>query len=322
MSRVLVTEEIAEAGLEQLRSAGHDVDVRLGLSPDELASALVGAHALLVRSATKVTADALATADELIVVGRAGVGLDNVDVDAATAKGILVANAPFSNIVSAAEHTVALMLALARHIPQAHSALVAGRWERSKWEGVEMQGKTLGVIGFGKIGKLVAERARAFGMNIIAFDPVLTAEQAAAEGARAVSLADLFASSDFITVHLPKNKETTNLINADTLATCKPGVRIVNVARGGIVNEADLAAAITAGHVAGAAIDVFASEPCTDSPLFALPEVVVTPHLGASTAEAQDKAGVQIAEQIVLALAGGQVPCAVNAQEGSVPRPR
>jgi len=168
MSRVLVTEEIAEAGLEQLRSAGHDVDVRLGLSPDELAAALVGAHALLVRSATKVTADALAAADELIVVGRAGVGLDNVDVDAATAKGILVANAPFSNIVSAAEHTVALMLALARHIPQAHSALVAGRWERSKWEGVEMQGKTLGVIGFGKIGKLVAERARAFGMNIIA----------------------------------------------------------------------------------------------------------------------------------------------------------
>ncbi len=322
MSRVLVTEEIAEAGLEQLRAAGHEVDVRLGLNPDELAAALVGAHALLVRSATKVTAEAVAAADDLIVVGRAGVGLDNVDVEAASAKGILVANAPFSNIVSAAEHTVALMLALARHIPQAHSALVAGRWERSKWEGVEMQGKTLGVIGFGKIGKLVAERARAFGMDIIAFDPVVTPEQVAAAGAHAVSLAELFATSDFITVHLPKNKDTTNLINANTLAACRTGVRIVNVARGGIVNEADLAAAITSGHVAGAALDVFATEPCTDSPLFSLPQVVVTPHLGASTAEAQDKAGVQIAEQIVLALAGDQVPCAVNAQDGVVPRPR
>ena len=185
-----------------------------------------------------------------------------------------------------------------------------------------MQGKTLGVIGFGKIGKLVAERARAFGMDIIAFDPVVTPEQVAAAGAHAVSLAELFATSDFITVHLPKNKDTTNLINANTLAACRPGVRIVNVARGGIVNEADLAAAITSGHVAGAALDVFATEPCTDSPLFSLPEVVVTPHLGASTAEAQDKAGVQIAEQIVLALAGDQVPCAVNAQDGVVPRPR
>jgi D-3-phosphoglycerate dehydrogenase len=312
MSRVLVTEEIADAGLDVLRDAGHEVDVRLGLSPEQLAEALVGAHALLVRSATTVDATALGAANDLVIIGRAGVGLDNVDVTAASAKGVLVANAPFSNIVSAAEHTVALILALARHIPQAHSSLIAGRWERSRWEGVELQGKTLGVVGFGKIGRLVAERARAFGMTIVTFDPAVSPAQARDAGATALSFQELCATSDFITVHLPKNKDTVNLFNAESLAQCKPGVRLINVARGGIINESDLAAAITAGHVAGAAVDVYASEPCTDSPLFSLPEVVATPHLGASTAEAQDKAGVQIAEQIVLGLAGDAVPCAVN----------
>ena len=318
MARVLVTEEIADSGLQELRDAGHDVDIRLGLSPSELIDALAGAHALIIRSATKVDGPTLEAATDLVVVGRAGIGLDNVDVAKATELGVMVVNAPVSNIVSAAEQTMALLLAQARNIPQAHSALKAGKWERSKWEGVELYGKTLGVVGLGKIGALVAQRASAFGMRLIAFDPFISEERARHMGVELVDLDTLLAQSDFITIHLPKTKETTNLLDAAALAKTKAGVRIINVARGGIVNEADLADAIRNGHVQGAALDVFEKEPTTESPLFELPSVVVVPHLGASTFEAQDKAGITIAEQVQLALAGDFVPYAVNVAAGEV----
>ncbi len=318
MARVLVTEEIAASGLQELRNAGHDVDVQLGLSPEALIEAVRGAHALIIRSATQVDAATLEAARDMVVVGRAGIGLDNVDVTKATELGVMVVNAPVSNILSAAEQTLALLLAQARNIPQAHSALKEGKWQRSKWEGVELHGKTLGIIGLGKIGALVAQRAHAFGMRLVAYDPYITEERARHMGIEAVSLDDLLAQSDFITIHLPKNKETTNLLNAQTLQKTKQGVRIINVARGGIVNEADLADAIRSGHVQGAALDVFEKEPTTESPLFDLPSVVVVPHLGASTVEAQDKAGITIAEQVQLALAGDFVPFAVNVAAGEV----
>ena len=318
MARVLVTEEIAQSGLQELRNAGHEVDVRLGLSPAELLEAVVGANALIIRSATQVDAATLEAASDLIVVGRAGIGLDNVDVAKATELGVMVVNAPQSNILSAAEQALALLLAQARNIPQAHAALKDGKWERSKWEGVELYGKTLGVVGLGKIGALVAQRALAFGMRIVAFDPYISEERAKHMGVQLMTLDSLLAQSDFITIHLPKNKETTNLLDAAALAKTKVGVRIVNAARGGIVNEDDLAEAIRNGHVHGAALDVFAKEPTTASPLFELPSVVVVPHLGASTAEAQDKAGVTIAEQVQLALAGDFVPFAVNVAAGEV----
>ena len=318
MARVLVTEEIAASGLQELRDAGHEVDVRLGLTPDELVEAVKGAHALIIRSATQVDAATLSAATDMVVVGRAGIGLDNVDVAKATELGVMVVNAPVSNILSAAEQTMALLLAQARNIPQAHSALKEGKWQRSKWEGVELHGKTLGIIGLGKIGALVAQRANAFGMRLVAYDPYITEERARHMGIESLTLDELLAQSDFITIHLPKNKETTNLLNAESLKKCKQGVRIVNVARGGIVNEADLAEAIRSGHVQGAALDVFEKEPTTESPLFELPSVVVVPHLGASTVEAQDKAGVTIAEQVQLALAGDFVPFAVNVAAGEV----
>jgi D-3-phosphoglycerate dehydrogenase len=312
MARVLVTEEIAEGGLARLAEAGHEVDIRLGLSPEELRTAIVGADALIIRSATMVDADLLASADRLMVVGRAGIGLDNVDVAAATARGVMVVNAPQSNIVSAAEHTMALILALARNVPQAHTALVAGRWERSRWEGVELADKTLGVVGLGRIGKLVAQRAAGFGMRLIAYDPFVAPDKGRQMGVEMMSLEEVVAEADFLTVHLPKTKETTGIIGAELLARAKPSLRIVNVARGGIVDEAALDAALRSGTVAGAALDVFATEPTTESPLFELDSVVVTPHLGASTREAQDKAGDVIADMVLLALAGDFVPFAVN----------
>lgn len=318
MARVLVSEEIADSGLQELRNAGHEVDIRLGLSASELIDAVQGAHALIIRSATQVDAATLEAAKDLIVVGRAGIGLDNVDVTKATELGVMVVNAPVSNILSAAEQTMALLLAQARNIPQAHSALKNGKWERSKWEGVELHGKTLGIVGLGKIGALVAQRAMAFGMRLVAYDPYIGEERARHMGIELMSLDSLLAQSDFITIHLPRNKETTNLLNAESLKKTKPGVRIINVARGGIVNEADLAEAIRSGHVQGAALDVFEKEPTTESPLFELPSVVVVPHLGASTVEAQDKAGVTIAEQVQLALAGDFVPFAVNVAAGEV----
>ena len=318
MPRVLVTEKLAQRGLDLLAEAGHEVDIRLGLSPEELVEAVAGAHALVIRSATTVTAEVLAAAGDLVVVGRAGIGLDNVDVEAATARGVMVVNAPQSNILSAAEQAMALLLAQARNIPQAHAALVAGKWERSRWEGVELHGKTLGVIGLGRVGALVAQRALAFGMRLVAYDPYVSAERARHMGVELMALDDLMAQSDFVTVHLPKNAETLGLIGADLLAKAKPGLRIVNTARGGIVDEEALAAAIRSGTVQGAGLDVFATEPTTESPLFSLPSVVVTPHLGASTVEAQDKAGVTIAEQVILALDGDFVPYAVNVAASDV----
>jgi D-3-phosphoglycerate dehydrogenase len=318
MARILVTEEIADTGLDKLRAAGHEVDVRLGLSAEQLLDAIRGAEALIIRSATRVTAEVLAAADVLGVVGRAGIGLDNVDVAAATNRGVMVVNAPESNILSAAEHTLALLLAQARNVPQAHAALVEGRWERSKWEGVELADKTLGVIGLGKIGRLVAHRAAAFGMRIAAYDPYVAPTQVRQFGYDPVDLDELLAQADFITLHVAKTAETTGLLNADRLARCKPGVRIINVARGGIVDEDALAAAVASGQVGGAALDVFVEEPTTASPLFGLPGVIVTPHLGASTREAQDKAGDTIAEQVGLALANEYVPFAVNVAGGVV----
>jgi D-3-phosphoglycerate dehydrogenase len=311
-----VTEPVADGGIELLRSAGNEVDVRIGLSPTDLRQALVGAHALIVRSATTVDADALAAGSDLVVVGRAGIGVDNVDVAAATRRGVMVVNAPQSNILSAAEHTMALLLAQARNLPQAHAALVAGKWERSRWEGVELHGKTLGIVGLGRVGALVAQRAHSFGMRLHAYDPYVSTERARQMGVTMTSLEDLMAQADFVTVHLPKTPETLGLIGKDLLTVAKPGLRIINTARGGIVDEDALAEAIRSGRVAGAGIDVFATEPTTASPLFELETVVVTPHLAASTREAQDKAGVTIAEQVLLALAGDFVPLAVNVGAG------
>jgi D-3-phosphoglycerate dehydrogenase len=312
MSRILVTEEIADGGLDRLRAAGHTVDVQLGLSPEQLLEVIPGAHALIIRSATFVTAEVLAVATDLQVVGRAGIGLDNVDVDAATKAGVMVVNAPQSNIVSAAEHTMALLLAVARNVPQAHAALKQGRWERSRWEGVELADKTLGVVGLGRIGKLVAQRALAFGMRLVAYDPFVSADRARQMSVELMPLDQVIAESDFLTVHLPKTKETVGLIGRDALAKAKPDLRVINVARGGIVDEAALAEAVRDGIIAGAAIDVFDKEPCIDSPMFELDGIVVTPHLGASTREAQDKAGDTIADMVQLALAGDFVPFAVN----------
>ncbi len=312
MARVLVAERIASAGLDLLREAGHDVDVCLGMSPTELIEALRGAQALVIRSATQVTEDVLAAGKDLMVVGRAGVGLDNVDLAAATRLGVTVVNAPLSNVLSAAEHTVALILAQARNIPQAHAALVAGRWERAKWEGIELSGKTLGIVGLGRVGRLVAERVAGFAMLTVAYDPYVSAEQARELRIELISLPELMACSDFVTLHVARTPETIGLIGAGLLASAKPGIRIVNVARGGLVDEVALAEALRTGRVAGAALDVFDGEPIESSPLFGVPGVVVTPHLGASTAEAQHRAGVNIAEQVNGALAGEFVPFAVN----------
>ncbi len=312
MTRILVTEKIAEAGLAVLRDAGHEVDVQIGLDEAQLREKISGASGLLIRSATQVDKELLAAADSLVVVGRAGVGLDNVDVDAATSSGVLVANAPTANSISAAEHTLAMLLASARNIPQAHQSLQEGRWDRSSYGGVELYGKTLGIVGLGNIGGLVAERASAFGMTILGHDPFVDAERADSLGVKLLDLDEVVRRGDFLTLHLARTPETIDLIDAALLAQAQPHMRVVNVARGGIINEADLEAAIRSGQIAGAALDVFATEPLTESPLFELPGVIATPHLGASTAEAQARAGQTAAEQIRLALAGDDVPFAVN----------
>ena len=312
MARVLITENIAEAGVARLREAGHTVEVKLNLTEDELLIEIATANAVIIRSATTISQEVIEKGQNLIVIGRAGIGLDNVDVKAATEQGIMVVNAPKSNILSAAEHTIALMLAQARNIPQANAALKSGRWERSEWTGVELADKTLGIIGLGRIGKLVAQRALSFGMNLVAYDPFVAVDRARQLSVELMPLKDLIEISDFVTVHVAKTPETLNLINSELLSYAKPSLRVINVARGGIVNEVDLAEAIKSGKIAGASIDVFENEPTTDSPLFDLSQVVVTPHLGASTAEAQDKAGESIAEQVELALLGDFVPYAVN----------
>ena len=315
--KVLVSERLSGAGVERLRE--HlTVDEKLGLSAEELLDVIADYDALIVRSATKVTAEVLDKAENLKVVGRAGIGLDNVDVDAATRNGVLVVNAPKSNILSAAEHTIALMLAQARNIPQAHSALAEGKWERERWQGVELHGKTLGVIGLGRVGTLVAQRASAFGMRIVAYDPYVSPNRASQMGVTMVeTVDDVCRRADFLTIHLPRTPETMGIVGARQLETVKPGVRIVNTARGGLIDEAALVEALRDGRVAGAAVDVFEKEPITEHPLFGLSNVVVTPHLGASTAEAQDKAGLAIAEQVLLALRGEFVPYAVNVDVGA-----
>jgi D-3-phosphoglycerate dehydrogenase len=298
---VLVAEELSPAGMALLDT---DFDVRRadGSDREALLAAVVDVDAIIVRSATTVDADVFAAAQRLRVVARAGVGLDNVDVEAATKAGVMVVNAPTSNIVTAAEHAIALLMATARNVPQGHAALKQGEWKRSKYTGVELQDKTVGVLGLGRIGVLVAKRLAAFDMKVIAYDPYVQAPRAAQLGVRLVQLEELLRESDFITVHLPKNKETLGLIGDRELHLVKPSVRLVNAARGGIIDENALDLALKEKRVAGAGIDVFSSEPCTDSPLFHHDNVVVTPHLGASTHEAQEKAGTQVARSVRLAL--------------------
>jgi D-3-phosphoglycerate dehydrogenase len=300
---VLIAEELSPATVDAL---GPDFEIRHtdGADRAALLSAIAEVDAILIRSATKVDAEALGAARKLKVVARAGVGLDNVDVRAATQAGVMVVNAPTSNIVSAAELAVALLLAAARRVPAADQSLKGGEWKRSKYTGVELYEKTVGIVGLGKIGVLVAQRLAAFDMNVIAYDPYVQAGRAAQMGVRLASLDELLATSDFISVHLPKTPETLGLIGDEQLHKVKPGVIIVNAARGGIVDEQALYAALKEGRVAGAGLDVFASEPCTDSPLFEFENVVATPHLGASTDEAQEKAGIAVARSVRLALSG------------------
>jgi len=314
---VLVAEELSPAGIAQLGSA-FDIRYADGSDRGQLLPALADADAVIVRSATIIDAEAIARAPRLRVVARAGVGLDNVDIEAATKAGVMVVNSPTSNIVSAAEHAVALLLSLARNVPQAMASLKSGRWQRAAFTGVELHGKVAGILGLGKIGVLVAERLAAFGMMVIAYDPYVAAARADELGVRLASLDELLAEADFISVHLPRSAETVGLLGDRELHLVKPQVRIINAARGGIVDEAALASAVRDGRVAGAALDVYAREPCTDSPLFGFDNVVVTPHLGASTAEAQEKAGTEVARSVRLALAGEFVPDAVNVQGGAV----
>jgi D-3-phosphoglycerate dehydrogenase len=314
---VLIADKLAESTVAAL---GDQVEVRWVDGPDrpKLLEAVADADALLVRSATTVDAEVIAAAPKLKIVARAGVGLDNVDVDAATAAGVLVVNAPTSNIHSAAEHACALLLSAARQIPAADATLREHTWKRSKFNGTEIFGKTVGVVGLGRIGQLVAARLAAFGTHVIAYDPYVPPARAAQMGIELLPLDDVLARADFISVHLPKTKETAGLLGKEALAKTKPGVIIVNAARGGLIDEQALADAITSGHVRAAGLDVFSTEPCTDSPLFELPEVVVTPHLGASTSEAQDRAGTDVAASVKLALAGEFVPDAVNVAGGAV----
>lgn len=314
---VLIADKLAPSTVEAL---GDGVEVRWVDGPDRpaLLAAVPEADALLVRSATTVDAEVLAAGTKLKIVARAGVGLDNVDVKAATARGVLVVNAPTSNIHSAAEHAVTLLLATARQIPAADALLKAHTWKRSSFNGTEIFGKTVGVVGLGRIGQLFAQRLAAFGTHIVAYDPYVSAARAAQLGIELLTLDELLGRADFISVHLPKTPETAGLIGKEALAKTKPGVIIVNAARGGLIDEAALADAIRSGHVRGAGLDVFSTEPCTDSPLFELDQVVVTPHLGASTSEAQDRAGTDVAASVQLALAGEFVPDAVNVGGGVV----
>jgi len=311
--RVLVSDDLSEEGLEVLRrDPAVELVVKTGLPPRELKQEIAGYHALLVRSATKVTADIIEAGAKLMVIGRAGVGVDNIDVEAATRRGVVVCNSPEGNTVAAAEHTWALILALARNVPAASASLEAGEWKRSTFMGVELLNKTLGVIGLGKIGSEVALRAGAFGMKVIVYDPFIPPERAARVGAELVELPELLARSDFITLHVALTRETRHLLDAAAFSKVKPGVRIINCARGGVIDEAALAQALRDGPVAGAGLDVFEKEPPTDSPLLGLKNVVLTPHLGASTEEAQLKVAVDVAQQVLDVLHGRPARSAVN----------
>jgi len=309
---VLIAEELSPATIATL---GDSFDIRHcnGADRSALLAALPTAHAILVRSATKVDAEALASAPNLKIVARAGVGLDNVDVPAATDANVMVVNAPTSNIVSASELAVALLLSSARNVVPANITLKNGEWKRSKFGGIELQGKTVGIIGMGKIGMLVAQRLAGFDVKFVAYDPYVATAPKGGPEISMVTLDELLAQSDFITIHIPKTPETVGLIGAEALTKVKPSVHIINAARGGVLDEVALYDALVSGKVAGAGLDVYATEPCTDSPLFALDQVVATPHLGASTEEAQEKAGVAVAESVVAYFAGVDVPGAVNA---------
>lgn len=311
--KVLVAEKIANGGIELLREAGHQVDVRLDLSGEELIVAIPEYEALIVRSATQATREVIEAGTNLKIIGRAGVGVDNVDVTAATERGVIVCNAPTSNIISACEQTFALMLACARRTPQAYKSMKEHKWDRGKFSGNELYQKTLAIIGLGRIGALVAHRARAFEMNLIGYDPYATPEHAAEIGVTLYdNLDDVLPLADFITVHLPKTKETIGMFGTEQFARMKDGVYVVNTARGGIYDVNALADAVKSGKVAGAGIDVHEKEPCTESPLHELDQVILTPHLGASTEEAQARAGLQIAEYVLMGLEGKMVPTAVN----------
>jgi D-3-phosphoglycerate dehydrogenase len=312
MPKVLISDELSPRSVEIFKERGIDVDLITGLKPDELKAIIGNYDGLAIRSATKVTKEILDAAHALKVVGRAGIGVDNVDIPAATAQGVVVMNTPFGNSITTAEHAISLMLALARDIPQANASTHAGKWEKSRFMGVEVTGKVLGLIGAGNIGSIVADRALGLKMKVIAYDPFLSAERATALGIEKVELADLLARADFITLHTPLTEQTKGILDAKALAGTKPGVRIINCARGGLIDEVALKAAIESGHVAGAALDVFAVEPAKENPLFALEQVICTPHLGASTSEAQENVALQVAEQMADFLLNGAVVNALN----------
>ncbi|HWD58861.1 MAG TPA: phosphoglycerate dehydrogenase [Stellaceae bacterium] len=312
MPKVLIADELSPRAVAVFAERGIDADVAIGLKPDALADRIGGYDGLAVRSATKVTAALLAAAGQLKVIGRAGIGVDNIDVPAATQRGIVVMNTPYGNAITAAEHAIAMMFALARQIPAADRSTQAGKWEKSRFMGVELSGKTLGVIGCGNIGAIVADRAQGLKMRVIGYDPFLSEERAVDLGIEKVGLDDLLTRADFITLHTPMTDATRGMLDAKALARLKPGARLINCARGGLIVETDLAAALDAGQVAGAAIDVFVDEPATENPLFGRDNVVATPHLGAATAEAQENVAVQIAEQMADFLLSGAVSNAVN----------
>lgn len=312
MPKVLISDKMAPLAAQILKDKGIDVDIKTGMTPEELKACIGEYDGLAIRSSTTVTADILAAAKNMKVIGRAGIGVDNVDIPAATERGIIVMNTPFGNSVTTAEHTIAMMMALARTIPQANASTHAGKWEKSKFMGVELYNKTLGVIGCGNIGAIVIDRALGLKMKVIGYDPFLTDERAAEMGIEKVELDDLYARADFITLHVPKTEKTANMLNAAAFAKMKDGVRILNIARGGLVNENDLLQALNNGKVAGAALDVFTEEPATENPLFGHGNIICTPHLGASTIEAQDNVAIQVAEQIADYLITGAVTNALN----------
>ena len=312
MPKVLISDDLSPRAVEIFRERGVDVDMKVGLKPDQLKEIIGDYDGLAIRSATKVTKEILEAAHALKVVGRAGIGVDNVDIPSATARGVVVMNTPFGNSITTAEHAIALMFALARDIPQANASTHAGKWEKSRFMGVEVTGKVLGIIGCGNIGSIVADRALGLKMRVIAFDPFLTVERAMDIGVEKVELNDLLARADFITLHTPLTDQTRNVLNAEALAKTKPGVRIVNCARGGLIDEVALKAAIESGHVAGAALDVFLVEPAKENALFALEQVICTPHLGASTNEAQENVALQVAEQMADFLMQGAIVNALN----------
>lgn len=312
MARILVADTLAQKGIDML-SRAHEVTVRTGLKEDELVAAVADVDALVVRSATQVTERVIEAAGQLQVIARAGVGVDNIDVDAATRRGVIVVNAPLANTMSAAEHTFALMLAVARHVPQAHASLQAGRWDRNKYMGIELAGRTLGIIGLGRIGTEVTHRARGFQMRVVAYDPFVSPERAAALGVEMMEIDEVLAQSDFVTLHTALHEGTRNLLNAERLAHAKPGIHVINAARGALVDEQALFDAVQSGRVAGAGIDVFSEEPAVGNMLTTSDKIVVTPHLAASTIEAQDRAAIDVAEQVLDVLAGRPARFAVNA---------